>query len=393
MIMAASPSNLDRIEVPLQLLLFVDRRPSSWEQLRSVRHYLKAAQCEFGYDIEVIDVEEKPYLAEHFKLIATPALIKIHPKPQEILAGSNLTSQLERYWMRWLRSVEEYLASTDDSSKDLDNLENMTTAKGFIATSTRVIQLSDEIFRLKQENDELKEQLRFKERLISMLAHELRNPLTAASIAIETLETLENFHAEAKSKPAPIQYHQLIQHARTQTRIIERMIADMLGASQIDALFQIQPKQLDLRRLCWDVLNQQQKRFQAKSHQLKTDIPNDLPWAYADRERIHQVLINLLDNAIKYTPEGGSIEISMLHRTSQKIQVSISDTGPGIPPENQVRIFEEQFRLERDEQEDGYGIGLALCQRIVRAHYGQIWVDSSPDRGSCFHFTLPVYPT
>jgi two-component system, OmpR family, clock-associated histidine kinase SasA len=105
------------------------------------------------------------------------------------------------------------------------------------------------------------------------------------------------------------------------------------------------------------------------------------------------VLINLLDNAIKYTPDGGSIEISMLHRTSQKIQVSISDTGPGIPPENQVRIFEEQFRLERDEQEDGYGIGLALCQRIVRAHYGQIWVDSSPDRGSCFHFTLPVYPT
>ncbi len=390
--MAASPSNLDRIEVPLQLLLFVDRRPSSWEQLRSVRHYLKAAQCEFGYDVEVIDVEEKPYLAEHFKLIATPALIKIHPKPQEILAGSNLTGQLERYWMRWLRSVEEYLASVDDSSKDLENLENITTAKGFIATSTRVIQLSDEIFRLKQENDELKEQLRFKERLISMLAHELRNPLTAASIAIETLETLENFHAEAKSKPAPIQYHQLIQHARTQTRIIERMIADMLGASQIDALFQIQPKQLDLRRLCWDVLNQQQKRFQAKSHQIKTDIPNDLPWAYADRERIHQVLINLLDNAIKYTPEGGSIEVAMLHRTSQKIQVSISDTGPGIPTENQIRIFEEQFRLERDEQQDGYGIGLALCQRIVRAHYGQIWVDSSPDRGSCFHFTLPVYP-
>jgi two-component system clock-associated histidine kinase SasA len=103
------------------------------------------------------------------------------------------------------------------------------------------------------------------------------------------------------------------------------------------------------------------------------------------------VLINLLDNAIKYTPEGGTIRISCLHRTTQKVQLSICDTGPGIPEENYESIFEERFRLKRDEAKDGYGIGLALCQRIVRAHYGQIWVDSAPNGGSCFHFTLPVY--
>lgn len=121
------------------------------------------------------------------------------------------------------------------------------------------------------------------------------------------------------------------------------------------------------------------------------DIPSDLPSVYADPERIKQVLINLLDNAVKYTPEHGTLQIGILHRTTQKVQVSIGDDGPGIPKENQQSIFEDRFRLKRDETKDGYGIGLGLCKRVVQAHYGQIWVDSSPQQGSCFHFTLPVY--
>jgi two-component system, OmpR family, clock-associated histidine kinase SasA len=106
---------------------------------------------------------------------------------------------------------------------------------------------------------------------------------------------------------------------------------------------------------------------------------------------LRQLLVNLLDNATKYTPQGGQISLSVLHRTSQKVQVTVCDTGPGIPPEKQERIFEGHFRLERDEKQEGYGLGLALCRRIAQAHYGQIWVDSSPNRGSSFHFTLPVY--
>jgi len=100
---------------------------------------------------------------------------------------------------------------------------------------------------------------------------------------------------------------------------------------------------------------------------------------------------NLLDNASKYAPVGGSIQVSMLHRTTQKIQVSVYDSGPGIPEENRDRIFEDHFRLKRDEEKDGYGLGLSLCQRIVRAHYGRIWVDTAPNTGGCFHFTLPIY--
>ncbi len=85
------------------------------------------------------------------------------------------------------------------------------------------------------------------------------------------------------------------------------------------------------------------------------------------------------------------MRLSVLHRTTQKVQVSIRDDGLGIPKEKQRYIFDDQFRLDRDKDREGYGIGLALCRRIILAHYGQIWVDSTPNQGSCFHFTLPVF--
>jgi two-component system clock-associated histidine kinase SasA len=170
------------------------------------------------------------------------------------------------------------------------------------------------------------------------------------------------------------------------------MITDILQAAKgANAELQINPQKLDLRDLCLDVLEDLKERFQAKSQHLTKDIPSDLPKVLADSERVRQVVVNLLDNAIKYTPVGGTISVSVLHRTTQKIQVSVCDNGPGIPEENRECIFEERYRLKRDETKDGYGIGLSLCQRIIRAHYGQIWVDAATNHGSCFHFTLPVF--
>ena len=388
--MPASPSPFKSSEAPLQLLLFVDGRPDSWEQLRQVRQYLKDKNNEVDWELEAIEVGEKPYLVEHFKLVATPALVKIHPEPQQTLTGSDVVEQLARCWPRWRRSVEDYIRQrTQANSRSLgDGSEH---SLGSIANSAQVIQLSDEIFQLKQEKEALEEQLRFKERLISMLAHEIRNPLTATAMAIDTLDAVGYTNLAEGKKLTPAQFTSLIKLARSQTRAIDSMIGDILPASRGESKLQIQPKQLDLGYLCFEILEQQQERLQAKSLQLDTDIPNDLPYAYADGERIRQVLMNLLDNAVKYTPEGGCIGVSILHRTSQKIQIGISDTGPGIPSDEQQSIFEEEFRLQRDRSKDGYGIGLALCERIVRSHYGRIWVDSVSGRGSTFYFTLPVY--
>jgi two-component system, OmpR family, clock-associated histidine kinase SasA len=382
-------------EAILQLLLFVDKRPSSAEKIRQVRSHLKSLRAEYPFSLQVIDVSEQPHLAEHFRLVATPTLIKLHPEPRQTLAGSNLVSQIENWWVRWQRSAEEYATRVlDDDQGDFlqENGHNeKIQAGGSVAYSAELIRLSDEIFRLKQEKEELHAQLRFKDRLIAMLAHDLRNPLTAVSIALETIE-IGNSSAETASRITPTLMAQLIKHARTQAKTIDRMITNVLQAARSEgAGFQVDLAELNLAQLCHEILARLEPQFTVKSQHLRTDIPGDLPHVYADAERIQQVLVNLLDNAMKYTPVGGTIGLSVLHRTTQKVQVSICDNGPGIPEENRERIFEDRFRLKRDEEKEGYGIGLSLCQRIIRAHYGQIWVDSTPDRGSCFHFTLPVY--
>jgi two-component system, OmpR family, clock-associated histidine kinase SasA len=422
-------------EVPLQLLLFVDRRTRSSEQVRSIRATLKQKKLDFPFELQVIDVGEKPYLAEHFRLVATPSLIKVHPEPRQILAGGNLLPQLELCWSQWQRSAEDFvpapeadglqsarvppptdLAASSDvasaasspsgaavESSILEPSSPITPtelaqaiakpgAVQSIARSSDLIHLSDEVFRLKRERESLENQLRFKDQIISMLAHDLRNPLTATSIALETLEMGHSETEGWSSRLTPALTAQLLKHARIQTRAIDRMITEILQASRgATSELRLQAKQLDLGKLCRSILDYCGEQFHAKSLHVKTDIPSDLPIVLADEERIRQVLVNLLDNAIKYTPTGGTIEVSILHRTTQKVQVSIGDNGPGIPEENLERIFEDRFRLERDTAKEGYGLGLSLCRRIIRAHYGQIWADSVLHQGSCFHFTLPVF--
>ena len=375
-------------EMPLQLLLFVDRRPTSREQIQKIRSCLYALEAEYAFELQVVDVGKQPYLAEHFKLVATPALIKIHPEPRQTLAGSNLVAQIEKWWPRWQRMVAEYVANLQSQSAALGTNVPPNTLSS-IAYSAELIRLSDEVFRLEQEKESLEEQLQFKDRLIAMLAHDLRSPLTATSIALETLEMGQNRKNGYSDRFTPELAAQLLKQARSQTRALDRMITEILQATATE--FRMQFQKLDLGVLCQEVLEEFSYRFQQKAQQVETDIPSDLACVYADRERLRQVIANLLGNAIKYNPPGGKIEVSMLHRTTQKIQVSICDNGPGVPDENRDRIFEDRFRLKRDEAKDGYGIGLALCQRIVRAHYGRIWVDSELGHGSCFHFTLPVY--
>ncbi len=384
---------LTTAEVPVQILLFVDQRPTAKEQIQQIRRFLNDLRADHPFELQVVDVGEQPYLAEHFRLVATPALIKIHPDPRQTLTGMNLVAQLKDCWSHWQTSVESFLEDQVEFKSTVAQAAFASASKiSPIAYSSELLQLTDEIFNLKQEKEDLQAQLQFKDQIISMLAHDLRNPLTAASIAIETLEIGHKAQEGQGYRLTPAITAQLLKHGRSQIRTIDHMITDILQAARgTSAELQIVPQKLELGALCESVLENLAERFRAKSQQVDTDIPTDLPIVYADKERVRQVLTNLLDNAAKYTPIDGTIHVSMLHRTAQKVQVSICDNGPGVPEENRDRIFENHFRLQRDQAQDGYGIGLSLCQRIVRAHYGQIWVDSVPHQGSCFHFTLPVY--
>ncbi|WP_156114010.1 histidine kinase [Myxosarcina sp. GI1] len=364
-----------------QLLLFVDERPSSLNNIRQITAHLENLKPNIDFKLDVIEINRQPHLVEHFKLVATPALVKITPAPRQTLTGSNLVEQLKQWLPKWM--------SLKRAVTEEDRLKLEQTNTDFFNCSIEVIELSDEIFRLKQEKEELASQLRFKDQIIAMLAHDLRSPLTAASIAVETIELADRQQQSDKSIKLK---SQLFKQAKQQFKIANSMIADLLQSSRdLNGKLKVKPSQFDIRLLCEEANTQLQKRFRQKSQVFKLDIPQDLPLVHGDRELIRQLIINLLDNAIKYTPEAGEVSLSVLHRTSQKIQVSICDTGAGIPAEKQETIFEGSFRLKRDENEEGYGLGLAWCRQIVRAHYGQIWVDSSCDRGSSFHFMLPVY--
>jgi two-component system clock-associated histidine kinase SasA len=376
-------------QVPIKLILFIDQRPSSGEYAQQLRHHLKQLSQEKPFSLDVIDVSEQPYLVEHFKLVATPALVKFAPALEQVLKGSNINSQLDYWWPQWQQEATAAWAALDAGK----SRQNSPFDQSPVAHSVEIMKLSDEIFRLNQEKEELEAQLEFKDRIVSMLAHDLRNPLTAASIAVDTLGM--GYAPKQTQKKLPLSVKltaQLLNHAKTQIRAIDRMITDILQTAKgatADVL--VQPQEINLSALLTEVVEGMRGKVHAKDQSLNLEIPQDLPHVYIDGDQVGRVLSNLLDNAIKYTPTQGQISIAALHRTTQKIQVMIGDTGPGVPAENCERIFEESFRLQRDKNEEGYGLGLALCRRIIRAHYGQIWVESSLGEGSQFIFTLPVY--
>ncbi len=382
MVVLSDKSNLS---TALQLLLFVDDRYYSTPEYYQVLTYLDQNHLKPG--LRIIDVSEQPGLAEHFKLVATPTLIKLSPAPRQVFSGYHIISELENWLPSWLEEAEnnhqENFISGNISGNILENVSDINQIQ-------EMVQLADEVFRLRRQQQDLKEQLRFKEQAISILAHDLRNPLTAANLALDTLAIAKNPNDLRAAHLQPELMQKLVSRAKEQVMIVDRLVSDILQLSQGAVDIPIVPGRFDINDLLSGAIQQLVEPFQKKQQEILTDIPQDLPPVYADIDRIRQVLINLLDNASKYTPSGGRIQVVALHRTNQKVQISVIDNSPAIPASNYDLIFQKYYRMERDESEDGYGLGLPLCKRIIHAHFGQIWVESSP-RGNVFHFTLPVH--
>jgi two-component system, OmpR family, clock-associated histidine kinase SasA len=375
MVVFPDKSNLS---TALQLLLFVDDRYCNTPEYYKVLTYLDQNHLKPG--LRIIDVSEQPGLAEHFKLVATPTLIKLSPAPRQVFSGYHIISELEKWLPSWLEEAES------------NHQENFISGNiSDIGQIQEMVELADEVFRLRRQQQNLKEQLRFKEQAISMLAHDLRNPLTAANLALDTLAIAKDPNDLRAAHLQPELMQKLVSRAKEQVMIVDRLISDILQLSQGSVVnIPIVPGRFDVNDLLNAVIQQLVETFQKKQQEVLTDIPQDLPPVYADIDRIRQVLINLLDNASKYTPNGGRIQVVALHRTSQKVQISVIDNGLAIPASDYDLIFQKYYRMGRDESKDGYGLGLPLCKSIIHAHFGQIWVESSP-RGNVFHFTLPVH--
>ena len=354
---------------PLKLLLVAAPHHRATPDLRGLLAFLDTQDFGFQVSLEVADPAEKPELLELHRLVATPALIKLEPAPKQVFAGNTLLHQLRNWLPRWQQL--EVVSGLGVSLRPAESDGSRTR---------RELQLEDQLLVLRQENETLIERLRVQERLLRMVAHELRTPLTASKLALQSL------------KLGQIDLSRLQDVLGRRLDDIEQLSKDLLevGTTRWEALFN--PQRLALGPIAAEAILELEKLWVGRGLELVTDIPTDLPDVYADQRRMRQVLLNLLENAFKYTPDGGKVSLTILHRTSQWLQVSICDSGPGIPRDEQERIFLERVRLpQTSSQTSGFGVGLSVCRRITEVHGGRIWVASEPAEGACFYFTVPVW--
>ncbi len=220
-----------------------------------------------------------------------------------------------------------------------------------------------------------------KSTFISAVSHELKTPVALIKGYAETLRREDaNWDRETINEGLDV----IAEEADHLTHLID----SLLEASRIQAGgFKLQPTDVDLPRLAEKIV--ERFRTQTDIHTFELDFPPDFPLVWGDPERLREVLTNLVSNAVKYSPQGGTIWIGG-RPDRQGVTVYVADQGIGIPPEEQERIFERFYRVDRGTRRiEGTGLGLYLVKAIVEAHGGKVWVESAPGRGSIFIFTLP----
>jgi signal transduction histidine kinase len=189
----------------------------------------------------------------------------------------------------------------------------------------------------------------------------------------------------------PDKIHEVLERIQQNGRHLLGLINDVLDLSKIEAgQLTLSPADYSLRELVLDVVSATEALAADKRLALEVDVPPDLPHGQGDERRLTQVLINLVSNAIKFT-EAGSVSIRAKVEDGDFL-VAVSDTGIGIAPEHQERIFEEfqQVDTSSTRKKGGTGLGLAIARRIVELHGGRIWVESTLGQGTTFYFTLPL---
>jgi signal transduction histidine kinase len=175
---------------------------------------------------------------------------------------------------------------------------------------------------------------------------------------------------------------------------LTRMINELLDLSRIEAgKVELNLGDVRMRELISDIVEGLQTMAREKGVTLRTHQPDDLPTIRGDRDKLHQVLTNLIQNAIKFTPTGGRVEVESQLWDDGYLQVGVIDTGSGIPSHELEKVFEKFYRGEAGSQDDQrWGLGLSIARSLVKLHGGQIWVESTPGQGSRFYFTVPIEP-
>ena len=227
----------------------------------------------------------------------------------------------------------------------------------------------------------LKELDRMKSDFVATITHDLRSPLTAIHGSLRLLPQLGQLNKEQQ---------EFAERAIRNVEHMDRLITNLLDIGRIEAGLEMDTESIHLDAVIDEVVANLQGGARSKELALRAVLPDDLPTIRGNHTRLVQVMTNLLDNAIRYTPEGGSITVRAADDGAH-VSVSVSDTGVGIPAHARTHIFEKFYRVDgpQTRELEGMGLGLATVKSIVEKHGGRIWVESKEGEGSTFHFSLP----
>ncbi len=216
---------------------------------------------------------------------------------------------------------------------------------------------------------------------VTNVSHELRNPLAAAKLMVETLE--------AGALEDPPAARDFLRRLNGEIDRMAGLVEELLELARLESgqtALHLTP--LDIAKLLAEVRDYFLPRAEHAGIQLNLELEEDLPWIVGEEQKLRQVMDNLLDNALKFTPVGRQILLSAASRP-RYVDVSVIDTGPGIPPEHVPHVFERFYKVERSRHNEGSGLGLAIAKHIVLAHRGQVDVRSMEGEGTEFTVRIP----
>jgi len=379
--------------------------PSKKETLIRVRDYYERYKSVFHSEVEIIKKKEA-YFQQEYQWGKEQALDQIMEELRNLRLQTEISTDEKMKYLAETEGKASKIAIAMGLGFIFSGIiilifitKTITGPLSFVGEKTRQVASGDfqstldltsppEIGDLAQDFnlmcDKLREMDRMKSEFFSLMAHELRTPLASIKEGISLL--LEGIDEELKEKRSKI----LIIIAEESNRLID-LVNSLLDLSKMEAgmmTFDFAPS--DIRPLIRKTVSGMEPMVMARNVHIVVEMPQDLPHVNMDVERILQALRNLIGNAVKFTPNGGQVAISV-KSIEEGVSVSVADTGPGIPEEDLNAIFDKfkQATIRGYRDIKGTGLGLAIVKYIVDAHGGRVWVESKLGHGSVFAFVLP----
>jgi signal transduction histidine kinase len=329
-------------------------------------------------DFDLVLTDMKMPRMDGLQLIAE--ITKLKPETLIVLLTGHGTIDSALEAMK--RGASDYL------TKPLNLDELLLRLRKVLEERQRFVSLKHYATELEKANQELRKIDEMKSEFVSVASHELRTPLSAIKNSVQLM---------LQGRTGEINQNQkkFLEMAERNINRLTSILNSLLDLSRIESgRINLKFEEMDLKGAIEFILSSLKPQSDGRSIRLQMEIHEQLPSVYGDREKVEQILTNLVGNAIKFTPEGGEISVSAkpFDEEGNMVAISVRDSGIGIPKDQLEKIFENFHQVEDSLRRSiaGTGLGLAITKGLVETHHGRIWAESEIGKGSVFTFTLPV---